>query len=239
MYGPGDGTTAAGLARGYLRVPDAGREQTVITLKTAFVQGRLARDEFDARIGQALAARTPAELAALTADIPAGIAAARPPRKPMSSAARWGIAGSLTPAMLAIGYAFASQPRESGYGALVFAVAFIYFARWLAVGAGMLWEWHCLCVPGAAMCARCAHCAASHRTSASCAARQGSLTGRCRCACTGYVPPGVSPGSTDSRGRQRAGQHTAPARSPRRAGNAHASWPGVLPGPPGSARLKS
>jgi len=40
------------------------------TLKVAFVQGRLTKDELDARLGQTLASRTYAELAALTADLP-------------------------------------------------------------------------------------------------------------------------------------------------------------------------
>ena len=193
MVGPGDGYVAVAAARGGLRASDADREQTVGILKTAFVEGRLARDEFDARLGQALAARTHAELAALSTDIPASAAAVPPPRKRMGSAARWCASGSLTPAILATGFAFASQSRGGGYGALIFAIAFIYFVRWLAVGADMLWEWHCLSVPGAAMCARCAHSAASHRTPASCTARQGSMTGWGRCACTGYVPPGISP----------------------------------------------
>ena len=48
-------------------------------LKAAFVQGRLARDEFDLRVGQALASQTYADLAALTADIPAGLTGAQPP----------------------------------------------------------------------------------------------------------------------------------------------------------------
>jgi hypothetical protein len=42
----------------------------ISALKTAFVQGRLVKDEFDSRVGQALASRTHAELAAITADIP-------------------------------------------------------------------------------------------------------------------------------------------------------------------------
>ena len=40
-------------------------------LKAAFVRGRLAKDEFDLRVGQAFAARTHAELAAVTASLPA------------------------------------------------------------------------------------------------------------------------------------------------------------------------
>jgi hypothetical protein len=46
------------------------------------VQGLLAKDEFGLRIGQVLAARTHTELAALTADIPAGLTAVRPLSEP-------------------------------------------------------------------------------------------------------------------------------------------------------------
>jgi hypothetical protein len=63
-----------------LRVGHADREQVVEALKGAFVQGRLTRDELDARVGQALAARTGAELAELTADIPAAVAGPVLPR---------------------------------------------------------------------------------------------------------------------------------------------------------------
>jgi hypothetical protein len=48
-------------------------------LKAAFVQGMLAKDEFDLRVGQALASRTSADLAALIADLPAGLTSAKPP----------------------------------------------------------------------------------------------------------------------------------------------------------------
>jgi hypothetical protein len=65
------------------RHPD--REQAISALKAAFVQGRLTSDEFDARVGEALASRTRAELAAITADIPvvpAGRAGVQPARRP-------------------------------------------------------------------------------------------------------------------------------------------------------------
>ena len=58
------------------------------TLKDAFVQGRLTRGELDARAGRALSARTCADLAALTADIPAAAGSARPP----APARRWPLA---------------------------------------------------------------------------------------------------------------------------------------------------
>jgi hypothetical protein len=55
--------------------------------KAAFVQGLLTKDEFDMRVGQALVSRTYAELAALTADIPPGLVAAQPLRKPAQAQA--------------------------------------------------------------------------------------------------------------------------------------------------------
>jgi hypothetical protein len=54
-----------------LRAGHFDRERVIEALKQAFVHGRLSRDELDVRAGRALAARTRAELAALTADIPA------------------------------------------------------------------------------------------------------------------------------------------------------------------------
>ena len=64
-----------------MRASHADREQAIDTLKAAFVQGMLAKDEFDRRVSQAFASRTYAELAALTADLPVNPTAAQP-RKP-------------------------------------------------------------------------------------------------------------------------------------------------------------
>jgi hypothetical protein len=79
MADPPDHRTAA-AGRGHLRASHADREQVIGILKTAFVQGMLSKDEFDQRVGQSFASRTYADLAALTADLPAGLTAARPPR---------------------------------------------------------------------------------------------------------------------------------------------------------------
>ena len=54
------------------------REQVIGTLKVALAQGRLTVDEHDARAAQASAARSHAELAPLTADLPAGLTARLP-----------------------------------------------------------------------------------------------------------------------------------------------------------------
>jgi DUF1707 SHOCT-like domain len=61
---------------GRLRASHADREQLVRTLKAAFVQGRLTKDELDERVDRAFASRTYADLADLTTDLPPGLAGA-------------------------------------------------------------------------------------------------------------------------------------------------------------------
>src|SRR5438067_11177990 len=78
MTDPEGERAAAAGGRGRLRASRADRERVIELLKVAFVQGRLAQDELDTRVGLALASRTYGDLADLTADIPAGSAAAEP-----------------------------------------------------------------------------------------------------------------------------------------------------------------
>ena len=68
--------------RGHLRASHADREQAVDVLKAAYMRERLAKDEFEMRVGRALRSRTYAELAAVTADIPARPTVGQPPRTP-------------------------------------------------------------------------------------------------------------------------------------------------------------
>ncbi|MGH3202731.1 MAG: DUF1707 SHOCT-like domain-containing protein [Streptosporangiaceae bacterium] len=93
MSGPADEIAAR---QGRSRASRADREQVVEALKVAFVQDRLTPDELDERVGQALAARTYADLAALTTDLPTEPAPARqqapaqqqaPARRPQNPAA--------------------------------------------------------------------------------------------------------------------------------------------------------
>ena len=84
---PGDDMAAAAAGRGRLRASHADREHVLDVLQAAFVQGLLTKDELDMRVGQTFASRTCAELAALTADIPAGLVGAHPLRKPARAAA--------------------------------------------------------------------------------------------------------------------------------------------------------
>jgi hypothetical protein len=67
----------AAAGRGHMRASHADREHVIDTLKAAFVQGRLTKDELDQRVGQAFTSKTYAELAALSADLPADLAPSR------------------------------------------------------------------------------------------------------------------------------------------------------------------
>ena len=78
MAGPGDKIAAGARDHGHLRVSHADREQVIDALKAAFVRGVLAKDELDLRVGQTFASRTYAELAAVTADLPARLTADQP-----------------------------------------------------------------------------------------------------------------------------------------------------------------
>jgi uncharacterized protein DUF1707 len=113
----------AAASRDQLRAGHADREQVIETLKDAFVHGRLTRDELDTRAGRALTAPTRADLAALTADIPAVPSApaapelARPPtparRGPLARAAA-GSGGCLVLAFAAVRVAFIFDPGGAG-----------------------------------------------------------------------------------------------------------------------------
>jgi hypothetical protein len=116
--GPQD-PAAAGRDR--LRAGHADREQAIEALKDAFVHGRLTKDELDARAGQAFLARTNADLAALTADIPPAPVAARlagPParsrRRPLARAAA-GSGLSLVIAAASMRVAFYFDPDGAGF----------------------------------------------------------------------------------------------------------------------------
>lgn len=68
--GPGHGMDAGW--HGNALASDADRERAIDVLKAAFAEGRLTREEHGARVQRAYSSRTYAELAALSADLPAG-----------------------------------------------------------------------------------------------------------------------------------------------------------------------
>jgi hypothetical protein len=61
-----------GRPQAAMRAASADRERAVDVLKAGFAEGRLSQEEYNDRMGRAYAARTYGELAALTADLPAG-----------------------------------------------------------------------------------------------------------------------------------------------------------------------
>jgi hypothetical protein len=80
MTWPADWMTVVG--RGHLLPAEADREHVIDTLKTAFVQGRLTKDELCLRVAQTFTSRTYANLAAVTADLPAKWMSARSASQP-------------------------------------------------------------------------------------------------------------------------------------------------------------
>jgi hypothetical protein len=94
MAGPEHEITA-GDGHGRLRASDADRERVIGTLKAAYVYGLVTKEEFDARVGQTFAARTHAELAVITGDIPAGLAPAPPLLRPAPAPASPAVAANV------------------------------------------------------------------------------------------------------------------------------------------------
>jgi len=131
MTGPDPGIAAG---RGHLRAAHADREQVVTVLKAAYVQGRLTKDELDTRAGQAFAARTYAELAALTADLPVGAPTVPGPAR--TSAGTLGTAARRSGVFLLIGVALVVGAALTGAQPLVlFAfVAFIAASGFMGYG---------------------------------------------------------------------------------------------------------
>jgi hypothetical protein len=145
MAGPGDDITAGARGRGHLRASHADREHVIAMLKAAFVQGRLAKDELDERVGLAFASRTYGELAALTADLPAGLVATPPAGRPARARTRplgRVVAGAVLivppPAMVAA--AFLTGNEKVGIASALVVV--VFFMAWMVAGAQMLANWH-------------------------------------------------------------------------------------------------
>jgi hypothetical protein len=108
-----------GFPPGDMRVSHDERERAVAELSAAFQVGRLTREEFEERSGQALRARTGRELTALLADLPPGqVPAVRrasgPDRSRRVAAARVA-AGAAAAAAVSLGaLALANGLRASG-----------------------------------------------------------------------------------------------------------------------------
>jgi len=112
VTGPWEPARAGAPGRGGFLASDADRERVVDALKTAFVHGLLTKDELGRRTGQALTARTYAELAVITTGLTARPAESRAavgtPRKRVSKkVVAWSACGIiLPPALVAAFFTF-------------------------------------------------------------------------------------------------------------------------------------
>jgi len=120
-----------------MRTSRADREQAIDTLKAAYVQGRLTKDELDERLARALVPLTHAELTALTEDLPDGLAAdgrqgmARPRE---SSAAKAGVFVTLVAGMIVVS-AVSNGIANPLY---VLAVVLLFSPVWMLALGGLL-----------------------------------------------------------------------------------------------------
>jgi Domain of unknown function (DUF1707) len=146
MAGPGDAMAAGAAGRGPMRASHADRERVIEALKDAFVHGRLTKDELDTRAGRTLAARTYAELDAVTADIPPARAASGParplvpaPRRPLARAAA-GSGGCLALAAAAVGASFILDPGGPGTDRPWAGLMLLLAQYAVLAGAWILWS---------------------------------------------------------------------------------------------------
>jgi hypothetical protein len=105
--------TAVADGYGHLLASHTDRDHVIDTLKAAFVQGRLTKDEFDLRVSQTLTSRTYADLATFTADLPARLTGTRlwhepdpPPAPPVNKPLLWGAYAVLVGAIGSMALAF-------------------------------------------------------------------------------------------------------------------------------------
>jgi hypothetical protein len=133
--------------RGQMRAADADRDRAVSFLATAFTEGRLGKDEYDARLESALSARTYADLDLVVTDLPGARDA--PPRRAPSPTNGLAIAslacglaqfafGPLTtiPAIV-LGHMARHQIKRTGEQGAGMALAGLLLG-WAAVALGVL-----------------------------------------------------------------------------------------------------
>jgi hypothetical protein len=129
----------------------ADRDRVIGVLQAAFVQDRLTKDEFEARMGQALGSRIYADLTALTADLPAGSATAHLPREPARRQAQTpGTTGArssvrvMSVGTILMAGVWVAAALAGGTGALMVALTFTitYLGTLLLAGAVLLESWH-------------------------------------------------------------------------------------------------
>jgi hypothetical protein len=117
MTEPGDEIAADAVGGNGLPVSFFEREQVIRTLKVALAQGRLTEDEHDARAAQASASQSRAELAAVTADLPAGLLT-----QPPTASHVWTGVGLTVAAAIVVAAVLLWQP-DNGLAFMAFVLA--------------------------------------------------------------------------------------------------------------------
>jgi Domain of unknown function (DUF1707)/Domain of unknown function (DUF4190) len=128
--GPGYGGASHGAAaRAELLASDADRDRAVELLKQAFTEGRLTKDDYDARAGHALAARSFADLDRVLAGLPSPPAPAVPKTNSLAVASLACGAGQLflwplaTIPAIVLGHVARRQIRRTGENGAGLALA--------------------------------------------------------------------------------------------------------------------
>jgi Domain of unknown function (DUF4190)/Domain of unknown function (DUF1707) len=149
--GPGYGYAAAGAGRAQMRASTMDRDRAVEVLATAYTEGRLTKDEHDARVERAMTATTFADLDAVVADLPGGRPVApAPPALPLALRTNGLAIASLVcgvaqmmlwplatiPAVV-LGHMARSQIRRSGEQGSGLALAGLILG-WIGVGFAVL-----------------------------------------------------------------------------------------------------
>ena len=151
---------AVGGERGKLRASDTDRDRVVELLNAAYTEGRLSKDEYDARLENAFSARTYADLDQIVIDLPVARATVVGPVAPVAKVNGLAIASlacglgqfafgplATIPAIV-LGHMARSQIRRSGEQGAGLALAGLILG-WAAVILGIL-----VLVLGMAMSAR-------------------------------------------------------------------------------------
>ena len=124
------------VLHGRFRASRADREQVIEVLKVAFVQGRLTKEELEARAACVFQARTYADLADVTADIPA--AAAAPPPAANRSGLSMNTAISVGAFVIIAAHLALLAALLSGNGGAVALVAVLLFIAVIATIAAVI-----------------------------------------------------------------------------------------------------
>jgi hypothetical protein len=149
VMGPGYGAAADGRAQ--MRASTMDRDRAVELLAGAYTEGRLTKDEHDARVEQAMTASTFADLDTVVADLPGGRLVPPPPPAPPPALRTNGLAiaslvcgvaqmmlGPLvTIPAIVLGHVARSQIRRSGEQGAGLALAGLILG-WIGVGFAVL-----------------------------------------------------------------------------------------------------